>query len=405
MIGNRYSRPSAKRRVDKQTWEREVIPLLGRLAAHDPEVAASAIDVIRRTLPSYRDVADEALEASARRNSSNAIKLLTARRLPGEKDLSSAAIAAGERARQGVPVQDALAAYRFSMHEIREFLTDAASRSGCSPDALLEMTRLLWELTDAVSIRMATAHQAAQLEVARHDARQRTEFLRGLVSGSLGPAEIRRLGPAYNLTLDSRYVALRGRPAADTTTSELIRALAEPARVSGRHAFIDVLEGEVFGVSPVVPDAGRCPGTVGVGPFADLASIETSFATASRVVKVAERFGLVGLYRLQDLALRAAVAAEDDIGALLVERYLEPLKVLGSKAEAVQDTVGVYLEEGLNFKATAQRLQVHQNTVRYRVVRFEELTRTRLDHPYSAFEVWWALQRAQLRADTDSPGS
>jgi len=66
----------------------------------------------------------------------------------------------------------------------------------------------------------------------------------------------------------------------------------------------------------------------------------------------------------------------------------------------MKGTVAIYIEEGLNFKTTAQRLNVHQNTVRYRVVRFEQLTRARLDHPISAFEVWWALQRAFIKAET-----
>src|SRR5688500_7996081 len=126
MIGNRYSPPNPKRRADRQSWDREVTPLLARLAEQDAQVAAAAIAIIRKALPSYDEVPDEALQASAWRNSRNATKVLTARRLPNEEELSNAAVAAGERARQGVPVNEALTAYRIAMHEIREFLTEAA---------------------------------------------------------------------------------------------------------------------------------------------------------------------------------------------------------------------------------------------------------------------------------------
>ena len=89
-------------------------------------MASGAIAALRIVLPSYRQVSDEALRASALRNSASARQTLTARRLPSDKELADAAVAAGERADQGVYVQDVLTAYRLSIHQIREFLTEAA---------------------------------------------------------------------------------------------------------------------------------------------------------------------------------------------------------------------------------------------------------------------------------------
>jgi putative transposase len=247
-----------------------------------------------------------------------------------------------------------------------------------------------------VGVRLATVHRDAEIEIARHGERQRAEFLRGLVFGSVAPAEIRRLGPAYHLTPDLRYVPLRGRPAPGTAPEGLVRAIAAAARAEGHHAFVDVLEGDVVGVALRAPALVDCPGTVGVGPAADLTGIEPSFATASRVLEVAERFGRPGVYRLEDLSLRVAVAAEDELGELLVGRYLRPLEKLGARAGAVLETVAAFIEHGLSVKATAEALDVHQNTVRYRLGRFEELTGASLERPVTAFEVWWAMQRDWL---------
>jgi len=389
--------PPPKRRVDRATWDREIRPLLARLAARDREVADGAIAALRKVLPSYQAVSDEALRASALRNSANAVKTLSARRLPGDAELAEAAVAAGDRASQGVSVQDVLTAYRLSVHHIREFLTEAATTSDCSPAVTLEMVQLLWTLADAVSVRMATVHRDAEVDIARHDERQRAEFLRGLVFGSVGTAEIRRLGPAYGLAPDLRYVALRGRPAPGRPAAELVRAIVASVRDRGQHvAFVDVLEGDVVGVAPRAPVIARCPGTIGVGPPADLAAIEPSFATASRVLEVAERFAQRGVFRLEDLSLRVAVAAEDELGEVLVGRYLRPLAALGARAGPVQETVEAFIDNGLNIKATAEALDVHQNTVRYRLARFEELTGANLERPLTAFEVWWAMQRARL---------
>jgi putative transposase len=396
MVGDLYSPPAPRRRVDRATWDREIRPVVARLLACDDQVADTALGALRKVLPSYNDVGDEALRASALRNSASARKTLLARRLPGNSELAEAAVAAGERADQGVYVQDVLTAYRLSIHQIREFLTEAATAAGCAPAVTLEMVQLLWALADAVGVRLATVHRDAEIEIARHGERQRAEFLRGLVFGSVAPADIRRLGPAYHLTPDLRYVALRGRPAPGTAPEELVRAIATASRAAGHHAFVDVLEGDVVGVALKAPALGDCPGTVGVGPATDLTGIEPSFATASRVLEVAERFGRPGVYRLEDLSLRVAVAAEDELGELLVGRYLRPLEKLGARAGAVLETVAAFIEHGLSVKATAEALDVHQNTVRYRLGRFEELTGASLERPVTAFEVWWAMQRDWL---------
>jgi PucR-like helix-turn-helix protein len=396
MVGDLYSPPAPKRRVDRVTWEREIKPVVDSLEACDDQVFTAALGTLRRVLPSYRQVSDETLRSSGLRNSATVRQMLMVRRLPSEKELAVAAVAAGERAEQGVSVQDMLTAYRLSIHQIREFLIDAATASECSPAVTVEMIQLLWALADAVSVRMATVHRDAEIEIARHGERQRAEFLRGLMFGSVATAEIRRLGPAYHLTPDVRYVAVRGRPLPGRTADELVRAIGAASRAVGHHAFVDVLEGDVVGVTRRPPSIADCPGIVGVGPPADLTGIEPSFATASRVLEVAERFGEPGVYGLEDLSLRVAVAAEDELGELLVGRYLRPLEKLGGRAEAVLETVDAFIENGLSVKATAEALDVHQNTVRYRLGRFEELTGANLEKPVTAFEVWWAMQRDWL---------
>src|SRR5581483_4815679 len=351
MVGELYSPPVPRRRVDRATWEREIRPVVARLAACDEQVADTALGALRKVLPSYREVGDQTLRASGLRNSAFVRKTLTARRLPSEGELAEAAVAGAERAEQGVSVSDMLSAHRLSMHQIREFLTEAAA-AGCSPGVTLEMVQLVWALADAVGVRLATVHRDAEIEIARHGERQRAEFLRGLVFGSVAPAEIRRLGPAYHLNPELRYVALRGRPGPGVSGEELVRAITAACRAVGHHAFVDVLEGDVVGVAPRAPAMSSCPGIVGVGPPADLTAVEPSFATASRVLAVAERFGQAGVYRLDDLSLRVAVAAEDELGELLVGRYLRPLGKLGGRSEAVLETIAAFIEHGLSVKAT-----------------------------------------------------
>ena len=46
---------------------------------------------------------------------------------------------------------------------------------------------------------------------------------------------------------------------------------------------------------------------------------------------------------------------------------------------------------------TARALHVHPNTLRHRLRRFEEATRTSLRDPRVLAELWWVLERRDLR--------
>ncbi|WP_198528225.1 helix-turn-helix domain-containing protein, partial [Mycobacteroides abscessus] len=50
----------------------------------------------------------------------------------------------------------------------------------------------------------------------------------------------------------------------------------------------------------------------------------------------------------------------------------------------------------LHVERTATKLFVHQNTVRYRIARFEELTGTSLGDTEVLLEVWWALELSAM---------
>src|ERR1044072_5887600 len=161
MGGELCSPPAPTRREGSATWDRYIKPVVASLEACDDQVAASAIVTLRLGLPSYRGVSDAALREAALRNSASTRQTLTARRPPTDKALHQDAVAAAERADQGVYVQDVLTAYRLSIHQIREFLTEAAAAAECSPAVTLEMVQLLWALADAVGVRLAPVPPAA----------------------------------------------------------------------------------------------------------------------------------------------------------------------------------------------------------------------------------------------------
>ena len=80
----------------------------------------------------------------------------------------------------------------------------------------------------------------------------------------------------------------------------------------------------------------------------------------------------------------------------MVGRYLDPLRPLGAFGDTLQRTVHEYLASGLRVHRTAEVLYIHPNTLRYRLEKFEEITRADLRRMQDLLELWWALERRKL---------
>jgi hypothetical protein len=100
---------------------------------------------------------------------------------------------------------------------------------------------------------------------------------------------------------------------------------------------------------------------------------------------------------LSELLLFEGRSLVDRIGA----RRLAPLAELTPKARArMEETAFAYLREGGNAAAMARALDLHPQTVRYRLTRLRDLLGDQLDDPDARFELELALraQSERLRA-------
>lgn len=154
-----------------------------------------------------------------------------------------------------------------------------------------------------------------------------------------------------------------------------------------------LLDGDVAGLLARRPRPRlRGDVVVGVGPSTRPAEAVGAFARATRALDTAARFGMNGVYDLADLGLHPAVAAENEIGTILYERYLAPVRDLPD----IERTVVTYLKGGMHVEDAARTLFVHPNTLRNRLRRFEELTGADLRDHSTLAELWWALAHQRL---------
>lgn len=367
-----------------------LLGILGHLQRDAEMIGGRTADLVLDGIPAYRDIPWQEVHDQVVENTRRAVKSLREGSVPRAQDVPEAAIAA-KRASQGVPVQDVLLAYRISLGVIRDRFLLLAAECDAPTEVVVKGIQLLWETTDVVTLQLAVRHQDAEVQAARKDERQRLDFLRRLLTGSMNATALRGRASRYGLFADRSYVTIRGHADHDALLASLKR-LIESSEEDRPH-LIGLVDGDLAAVASRAPEIGTLPVTVGVGYAAGLADVPAAWDAASRTLATACAFGLAGVHNLEDLSLRSAVAAEHDLGAMLVDRYLSPLADDGEFGVQLEQSVRTFLSYGMNITRAARTLVVHPNTLRYRLHRFEEMTGANFEDPRTLVEVWWALER------------
>lgn len=379
--------------TEQRAWD----VLFDALLAEFDALAARVRAVMQEELPAYRAMPPEQLDADVRIEVQRVLRSARAGRgAIDDRELEELAAVGEERARQGVPVEDMLRAWRIGVQVVIAHSRELAPRLGIADDQVLDFVESTLAWSDVAMSTTTAAHRRAELDLALSEQEQRAGFVRRVLFGSLPPAELRVQAEAHGLDPTREYVAVRARPAAEAATRALERALGFHEASQHRRGLSALVDGDVAGFLREPPSAtAGIDGVVGVGPPRPLDRLAESYRLAERALGTAHAFGRTGVHDLPSLGLRAAVAADAEVGDALLERYVAPLAGGGSGAELAA-TVRTYLACGMHVERTAERLFVHQNTVRYRLARFEELTGANLREPEIAFEVWWALERSAM---------
>lgn len=288
-----------------------------------------------------------------------------------------------ERAGMGIPLEEVLGVWRMSSREILADLASVAHEQGLSDQVVLALSNELLDTFDIAIRAYTVGHQEVELARAGREHQERADFVRAALLGALDQAVLEREAVRYGLDPEGLFIAFRSRASSTLTQPWLTR-----------DALVASVDGDIAGIFTARPSA-PVDLAVGIGDPASLFFLADSFRQATRCLETAAAFGLTGVVDLDALGVLAAVASDPELGDRLVRRYLEPLGN-GSSAAQLRETLECHLSSGQRVERTATALCVHQNTVRYRLSRFADLTGVDLRAPVSAFELWWALQRFRL---------
>jgi hypothetical protein len=368
--------------------------LIEDLRARSGELGEQILDRLRSEIADYAGRAGDEILPAVRTSLAWIL-----RPLAEERELTTAELAAfdsyGEaRARQGIPAEAMLRAWRLSIRHVVDDLIATGRRLGVVDRAVLDLTRRLLEITDAATMAFTDGYHRVELELARQDEGRRAEFVRGVLLGTLAPTDLHRLATSYGLDTTRPYYALRARPAIRDESIAGGDGDARAKWLSGLGGMTALVDGDLAGFVERLPRSTPS-GPVGTAQPAPLDQLQPTFRQASRALATAVAFGVPGVCDLSQLGLLPAVLADQEIGDELVRRYVEPLGG-GEGRLLILETVRTYLSAGMRVEVSAEQLSVHHNTVRYRLRRYEELTGIDLRDPDRAVEAWWALQRLRI---------
>jgi hypothetical protein len=369
--------------------------LLDALLERRAELTSEICDRMRQRLATYQELPTDQFESAVEQAMETTLRLarLDRPRLSPERTEVLERVGEGQ-AHIGVPVEQMLLAWRIGVDALVEWGSAEADRLGMDAGELLGFMRATQAASDLGMVNTARAHRRADLERDREAQDRRASFVRAVLFGAGEPAALRAGAKTYGLDPGRAYYAVRARPAKGSPIATVARAVGlADAGATGRGMSVAV-DGDLAGFQ-LDPPGDATPSQAGSGPAMPLERLAESFRLASRALQAVCALEEVGTRDLAQLGLRAAVVADQDVGATLRRRYLEPLAASGSGTEIIA-SLRTYLAAGGHVETAAERLHIHPNTLRYRLARFEELAGVHLREPLVGFEVWWAIESAAL---------
>jgi hypothetical protein len=407
----------------------------GALASRTAEISADIYDLIVREIPQLRSdqrVLD-LLDASVGENVAAVLHILQ-----HGIDLKNvhAPLAAEEYARRlaqrGVPIVALLRAYRIGAARFQDWCFQELGRRTADASVISATGLRIAETTasyiDRISEELVTAYEDEKENWLRNRSAARAARVRALLAGERIDTESAEAVLGYRFRQHHVGAVCWVEQAGGGSLSRLERATAEAARGTGceaRPMFLPQDETSAWAwlplglrdtFTPLDTDrraANEAPVRFAFGtPAPGVSGFRRSHQQALSAYGVALAAG--GAARLitcfGDVAPLALMAGSIDLVRPWVIETLGSLANDDDHNARLRDTLSVFLHENGSFKATAERLTLHKNTVQYRVRRAQEglggvLGERRLQVELALLATQWLGAAVLVQAGEPGPAS
>ncbi|MFE0420341.1 PucR family transcriptional regulator [Streptomyces tendae] len=346
-------------------------------------------------IASYREIPCDALRAAHRLNVERAAATVRYGRLPAPADMAEAQSTTIARLRAGLPIEDIIRGYRLSISATFEQFVDIAKDAGLAQDELMKGTGLLWGLSDLFVAQAVLAHQRYAVEVVIGETRLRNDHVRAVLDGKVSRAGLDQWLPDTH----GPFRALLARVTEGEVDVDEARLKVETAlsRANVR-SVIGVVDGMVTGyVVGAVPHAVEGL-SIAVGHLVQLGDLPASLQIARRLL-AADRDEAVST--VETCGWRLTVDTIEPLARHLRSRYVDPLLELGEFGLDLLATLGAYLESDRHVDRCAAALNLHPNSLRYRLRRLSDTLDVDLNQTDSVIALSMALELARRPASAE----
>ena len=261
---------------------------------------------IRAQLPAYRLVGDRELDWGFRIDLDGTLISARAGHEAVTDEHLAGLIPVGEtRARQGIPIQEVLLAWRIGVQVVIDRATEIGPQLEISPDEMLRFVRALIAASDRAMAIIASAHRGAELELAAREHERRAAVVHEALLGKLSPVVVRAHAESCGIDPACDYVAIRAE-ASPEERAQRERRLGFQSAVTPRQGLGAIIDDDLAGFL-LRPPSGQIPFAVGVGPPRPVERLQESFELASRALVTMRAFGLVGAMDLDALGVLPAI--------------------------------------------------------------------------------------------------
>ena len=283
--------------------------------------------------------------------------------------------------RSGAPLDLVSAGYRIVASWVVELWTDTVAVRTDLPEStkiavIRRGTRFILSWTESLVAGIGDVYRTELARIAAERSREHIEFVQAVLDGTVGDAGLieKRLGMA----LAGRHLCLSLRAnGPDDRAADLKNALYRLTSSAGVATEVTVVadqrtvwcwvrnpEGREIDWS--TPMAGV---TLAVGRDAPgLSGFVGSHRFATAALRVADlRSEPPARVRYDDIEVVALCTGDPDTARVFMATVLGPLAKSGAAAARQRETLDAFVQSSMNFRATAARVGLHHNTVRYRL--------------------------------------
>lgn len=359
--------------------------VLSRLKLEHEEIVVSAVNRIYKEMPEYAHVERSDLVNTVGEIIDLVLDQIGLGTVPDWTSSLPLESVVTRRIGQNIGVDSVMRGHRLTLASAQDRFKQYSGDMGLPFDDRLEVLEVFWAMSEKLMTAVARDYRQYSAGEIMHRRSEKNELIMLLLSSE--PDTIAIVNRARNLSLDStsQYRVIVGFDGGMEWMDLVERACStgDSPAVAGE---FDGLLAAIVPASPVRPSHPNL--LFAVGDPRSLSGLPESMTEAIQVRDSLPK-GSFGWHDVRSQSWRLAVPGMPSIERLVQTNFLQPLADEPDGGAMLLDSVWSFIESGFSYRKASEALFVHENTLRYRISKFEELTSRSLIEVDTRMELAW----------------